>query len=144
MNQANTSISDQVQRAARALAQAVDRQALGPPVAFVYNPLSYAWTAHARYIERFATAAKEVIFLGMNPGPFGMIQTGVPFGEVAAVRDWLGIEETVSSPARMHPKRRIEGFGPPALGTLCPALRQAGRVFCPALRRQLLPAGVSR
>ena len=25
----------------------------------------------------------------MNPGPFGMVQTGVPFGEVEAVRSWL-------------------------------------------------------
>ena len=36
--------------------------------------------------------AKRVVFLGMNPGPFGMAQVGVPFGEVAAVRDWLRID----------------------------------------------------
>ncbi|MBU6174705.1 MAG: single-stranded DNA-binding protein, partial [Planctomycetes bacterium] len=48
--------------------------------------------------------------LGMNPGPFGMAQTGVPFGEIAAVRDWLEIEEKVAKPPKEHPKRPIEGF----------------------------------
>jgi single-strand selective monofunctional uracil DNA glycosylase len=46
----------------------------------------------------------------MNPGPFGMAQTGVPFGEIAAVRDWLGIHEPVDKPANEHPKRPIDGF----------------------------------
>jgi single-strand selective monofunctional uracil DNA glycosylase len=61
-----------------------------PPVTHVYNPLTYAWQ-RARGISGGASAAraKEVVFLGMNPGPFGMAQTGVPFGEVAAVRDWM-------------------------------------------------------
>ena len=61
------------------------------PVAFVYNPLDYAREAYAAYVERFAAGPKEAVFVGMNPGPFGMAQTGVPFGEVASVRDWLGI-----------------------------------------------------
>ena len=46
----------------------------------------------------------------MNPGPFGMVQTGVPFGEVTAVREWLGIREGVTPPRNQHPKRAIEGF----------------------------------
>ncbi len=51
-----------------------------------------------------------MVFVGMNPGPFGMAQTGVPFGEVAAVRGWLGIEAPVAKPTREHPRRPIEGF----------------------------------
>ena len=82
----------------------------GPPVACVYQPLEYAWEAHREYLERFANGKKRVVFLGMNPGPFGMVQTGVPFGEVAAVRDWLGITEPVGKPAEEHPKRPVEGF----------------------------------
>jgi single-strand selective monofunctional uracil DNA glycosylase len=39
-----------------------------------------------------------------------MAQTGVPFGEVAMVRDWLGIEGAVGSPPNPHPKRPVEGF----------------------------------
>ena len=81
-----------------------------PPVDRVYQPLDYAWRPHQRYLEKFATGNKRVLFLGMNPGPFGMVQTGVPFGEVAAVRDWLGIEEPVGKPTDEHPKRPVEGF----------------------------------
>ena len=79
-------------------------------VAFVYHPLDYAWKAHVQYIERFANAHREVVFLGMNPGPFGMAQTGVPFGEIAAVRDWMGIQTSIDTPEKTHPKRPIQGF----------------------------------
>ena len=81
-----------------------------PPVEFVYRPLEYAWDAHRIYLERFAAGPKRVLFLGMNPGPFGMTQTGVPFGEIAAVKDWMGIETAVGKPACEHPKRPVEGF----------------------------------
>jgi single-strand selective monofunctional uracil DNA glycosylase len=80
------------------------------PVTHVYRPLEYAWQPHANYLKSYGKGAKRVLFLGMNPGPFGMAQTGVPFGEVAAVRDWMGIEAPVRKPARQHPKRPIEGF----------------------------------
>ena len=76
----------------------------------VYNPLDYAWAAHREYLRRYANGRKRVVFLGMNPGPFGMVQTGVPFGEIAAVRDWLGIEVTFEPPASQHPKRPVTGF----------------------------------
>lgn len=82
----------------------------GDAVDTVYNPLEYAREPWRRYLERYVDAPREVVFLGMNPGPWGMAQTGVPFGEVAAVREWLQIEEAVGTPAREHPKRPIEGF----------------------------------
>jgi single-strand selective monofunctional uracil DNA glycosylase len=82
----------------------------GDPVACVYNPLEYAWRAHEAYLSRYGSGKKRVLFLGMNPGPFGMAQTGVPFGEIEAVRDWLGICEDVEKPLKEHPKRPIEGF----------------------------------
>ncbi|MEN9974276.1 MAG: hypothetical protein RLZZ282_282 [Verrucomicrobiota bacterium] len=81
-----------------------------PPVACVYHPLEYAWAGHQRYLERFGAGKKRVVFLGMNPGPFGMAQTGVPFGEVAAVRDWLGIDEPVGKPEHEHAKRPVDGY----------------------------------
>ena len=80
------------------------------PVAFVYQPLEYAWEPHKLYLEKFGEGGKRVLFLGMNPGPFGMAQTGVPFGEIAAVRDWMKIETEVGKPASEHPKRPIDGF----------------------------------
>lgn len=83
------------------------------PVAHIYHPLSYAWAAHEDYLRRFGNNRKRVVFLGMNPGPFGMVQTGIPFGEVAAVRDWLGIRATIEKPKGGHPKRPVLGFASP-------------------------------
>ena len=106
--------------AAQQLCAAVERLEFRTPVAHVYNPLKYAWPGYERYVRRFATSAKPVVFLGMNPGPFGMVQTGVPFGEIAAVRDWLGIEARVSKPAHEHPRRPVTGFA-------CPRSEVSGR-----------------
>lgn len=77
---------------------------------FWYNPLDYAWEAHLSYQGRALAGKPRVLFLGMNPGPFGMVQTGVPFGAKSAVRDYLGITGGVGRPEREHPKRPIEGF----------------------------------
>jgi len=98
-----------LQSAAR-LRDEVRRLRFGPPVSFVYNPLEYAWEPNALYWTRYGAGPKRVLLLGMNPGPFGMVQTGVPFGEVAAVRDWLRIEAPVGQPERMHPRRLVLGF----------------------------------
>ncbi len=98
-------------QAARRLSRAVDALRFAAPVTHVYNPLDYAARGHRSYLRRFGEGRKRAIFLGMNPGPFGMAQTGVPFGEVASVRDWMGIEEAVARPANEHPARPIEGFG---------------------------------
>lgn len=95
---------------AAALRDAAGSLKFAPPVAFVYNPLEYAWAPHQCYLSRFATSRKRVVLMGMNPGPFGMAQTGVPFGEIAAVRDWMGIDAPVGKPPREHPKRPVEGF----------------------------------
>lgn len=97
--------------AARELSESVTRLKFPPPVAFIYNPLDYAWPAHELYVRRFATGPRRVLFLGMNPGPYGMMQTGVPFGEIAAVRDWMGIITSIATPKRTHPKRPVDGFG---------------------------------
>lgn len=98
---------------ARELGEAVDELRFAPPVTHVYNPLDYAWPAHAQYLERFGAGRREVLLLGMNPGPWGMAQTGVPFGEVASVRGWLGIEAAVGRPRDEHPKRPVAGFACP-------------------------------
>jgi single-strand selective monofunctional uracil DNA glycosylase len=96
--------------AAADLARAVADLAFAPPVACVYNPLDYAWEPHAAYLDRWGRGRREVLLVGMNPGPWGMAQTGVPFGEVAAVRDWLGITGAVRRPVAEHPRRPVEGF----------------------------------
>jgi len=88
----------------------LDSMAFTKPVACVYNPLSYAWDLHRQYLERFGRGKKQVVLLGMNPGPFGMVQTGIPFGEVEAVRSWLGLRGKVKKPTVEHEKRPILGL----------------------------------
>jgi single-strand selective monofunctional uracil DNA glycosylase len=97
-------------RIAAALSRELRPLRFGPPVAFVYDPTDYARAPNRLYLRRFAARPREVVLLGMNPGPFGMTQTGVPFGEVALVRDWLGIEGPVGRPPAEHPKRPVTGF----------------------------------
>ncbi|HEV2318115.1 MAG TPA: uracil-DNA glycosylase family protein [Verrucomicrobiae bacterium] len=106
----DTKICRELVAAARELAVNAGRLAFGPPVTHVYNPLDYAWAAHELYLKKFARGPKRVVFLGMNPGPFGMAQTGVPFGEVTAVRDWLKISAKINKPVDEHGKRLIRGF----------------------------------
>lgn len=106
-------MSEELIESARRLRDAVGKLRFAPPVSHVYNPLDYAWAAHETYLRRYAGPGKRILFLGMNPGPFGMAQTGVPFGEIAAVRDWLGIEAKIGKPEIEHPKRPVLGFDCP-------------------------------
>ena len=96
--------------AARALSLDVGQLSFSAPVSHIYNPLEYAWAPHELYLKRFGANRKKVVFIGMNPGPFGMVQCGVPFGEIAAARDWMGIDAPVHKPSRENPKRPVEGF----------------------------------
>lgn len=81
------------------------------PADYVYSPLDYAWDSHKAYLEKYGLSGpKKVLFLGMNPGPFGMAQTGIPFGEVEIVRDWMGLERSVGRPEREHPSKKVLGF----------------------------------
>jgi single-strand selective monofunctional uracil DNA glycosylase len=106
--------------AALKLREALRPLRFAPPTACIYNPLDYAWAAHEAYLKRFGAGRKKVVLVGMNPGPFGMTQTGVPFGEIAAVRDWMGICEPVGRPEQEHPKRPVLGFD-------CPQSEVSGR-----------------
>lgn len=101
---------ESVLRAQRSLAREASKLRFEAPVACVYNPLEYAAEAAEAYVTRFLRAPIDALFLGMNPGPWGMVQTGIPFGEVGLVRDWMGIEASIGKPPREHPKRPVEGF----------------------------------
>ena len=92
----------------------------GPPVTHVYNPLVYARSAYDQYLSRFGQSPKEVVLVGMNPGPWGMSQTGIPFGNVESVTDWLKIQAPIGKPRKMHPKRMVTGFD-------CPRQEVSGR-----------------
>lgn len=109
-----------LEKAGLALSRKLDALHFAQPVAYVYNPFNYAWAAHMQYLQRYGQGRKKMLFLGMNPGPFGMVQTGIPFGEVAAVRDWLKLDLEVGRPTTEHPKRPVQGLN-------CPRSEVSGR-----------------
>ncbi len=118
-----TASSDVAERALTILSdlrEEVDRLRFAAPVTHVYNPLGYAWPAVQEYFRRHGDTPRRVLLLGMNPGPWGMAQTGVPFGEVRAVRQWLGLGARVGKPHVEHPRR-------PVLGLDCPRSEVSGR-----------------
>ena len=90
--------------------KALGKLSYGPPVSHCYNPLIYARNAYDQYLRKFAHYQPPVLLVGMNPGPWGMGQTGIPFGEVILTRDWMGIEDRVENPSNPHPKRPVQGF----------------------------------
>ena len=96
-------ISDQLSKSLRGLS-------FSQPVGYVYDPTDYAREPLFEYFMKYGQSSKKVILVGMNPGPWGMLQTGVPFGEVNIVRDWMGIEAPVRQPGKLHPKRPVDGF----------------------------------
>eukprot|EP00850_Spirogloea_muscicola_P003315 SM000013S26484 [mRNA] locus=s13:654903:657525:- [translate_table: standard] len=80
-----------------------------PPVTHVYNPMEYAREPLDKYVRRYGGRQVEAIWVGMNPGPFGMAQTGIPFGDPVLVRDFLQISGKVKKPSLIHPKRPVYG-----------------------------------
>ena len=91
-------------------AEKLNHLTFSEPITHVYNPLVYAWEAHKIYLEKLGSGSKKVFFLGMNPGPWGMAQSGVPFGEIRMVSKWMNIRTKIGKPNNEHPKRPIEGF----------------------------------
>lgn len=94
----------------RHLSDAIEKLSFTQPVSCVYNPLRYAREPYERYVRQYGAGPKEILLVGMNPGPWGMAQTGVPFGEIRSVRDWMHISGKVGAPPCLHPKRPIQGF----------------------------------
>ena len=113
-------------RIARALSRELAAVKPGAGVACTYDPIDYGWKAHAAYLA-LARPSPRALLLGMNPGPFGMVQTGVPFGEVQAAREFLGIDRGVRVPREQHPKR-------PVLGFACTRSEVSGRRFWGLMR----------
>ncbi|KAG8236076.1 hypothetical protein J437_LFUL016664 [Ladona fulva] len=105
------------------------------PVCYVYNPLEYASILHSMFVRKYCNSTKKVLFLGMNPGPWGMSQTGVPFGEISVVRDWLELDAPVGRPQREHPQR-------PVTGLACHRSEPSGRRFW-GLLRKICPSAIS-
>ncbi len=114
-------------QAADDLCRALEALRFEPPVTHIYNPLRYAREPYAAYLSAYGAGPKRTVLLGMNPGPFGMAQTGVPFGDPQVVREWLQCGGAVGKPELEHPKR-------PVLGLDCPRSEVSGTRFWGAVR----------
>ena len=76
-----------------------------------YNPLDYAWDAHVAFLRRMGGSGARTVILGMNPGPHGMGQMGIPFAATSVVRDLLGITGiVVGQPEIPNPRRPVIGL----------------------------------
>jgi len=106
----NNKLTKDLISAASVLSKTVNKMNFSRQAAWTYNPLDYAWEGHKAYLEMSGKSKKKVLFLGMNPGPWGMAQCGVPFGEIPAVRDWLKLSFEVRKPEKEHPSRPVEGL----------------------------------
>jgi single-strand selective monofunctional uracil DNA glycosylase len=102
---------DRMMAGLRAGSAALETHPWRAPVAMAYHPLDYAWGVHSAWLRRWGHQTGRIVLVGMNPGPFGMAQTGVPFGDIPSVRDWLELEGSVGRPDPEHPRRPVLGFG---------------------------------
>ncbi|MES2983432.1 MAG: uracil-DNA glycosylase family protein [Verrucomicrobiota bacterium] len=103
-------IARQLIQAGRELADELRPLKFSNPVTHTYLTVDYARAGYEAYLETFANSKKRTLLLGMNPGPYGMAQTGVPFGEISAVRDWMKLSPEIGKPSNEHPKRKISGM----------------------------------
>lgn len=104
-------VAERVLAAERALLERLRDATFASPITHVYNPLDYAWPAHAAYTRAYCGERKLALLVGMNPGPFGMVQTGVPFGDVSMCREVLQLAPIdIGRPRKVHPKRPVEGY----------------------------------
>lgn len=110
ISQSNSDLDNASTAIARTLAGSLQVLAF-PSASHVYNPLIYMWSAHREYLMQHGSRTDRILLVGMNPGPWGMAQTGIPFGHVSMVRDWLGIEKPLGGPLpNQHEKYPITGF----------------------------------
>ena len=80
-------------------------------VAHATNPLNYAWQHHEQFLRNWGGLGAKTLLLGMNPGPWGMAQSGVPFGSTDIAKNQLQIKPyKLTTPENAHPKRPIVGL----------------------------------
>lgn len=70
-------LAQQVHNMELQLSQKLLKLDYGPTVEYRYNPVEYAGAPHSKYLSMFCSGHRPLMILGMNPGPWGMSQTGV-------------------------------------------------------------------
>ena len=80
-------------------------------VSLIYDPMGLCLCDASGLLPNIRQFHQEkVVFLGMNPGPYGMVQSGIPFGEIAAVTEWLQLASTDSQTDERTPKATHHGL----------------------------------
>jgi single-strand selective monofunctional uracil DNA glycosylase len=69
-------------------------QSLAPRIAAstgwkIWNPGLYAASWHALFRKEYPASAGCILVFGLNPGPYGMAQTGIPFTDLKRLREHL-------------------------------------------------------
>lgn len=104
-------IATEIINSARRLTTSLNKlKFIEPPVEYFYNPLEYAFEPYEAYVKKYCNSPKPILFVGLNAGPDGMCQTGIPFGEINYVRDWLKVGGRVSPPAIQCPWKPVLGY----------------------------------
>ena len=103
-------VAERLITAGRVLGDELRPLQFSAPVSHTYLTTDYAGEGYESYLKKFGNSTVRVLMLGMNPGPYGMAQTGVPFGEISMVREWMGLVPNIKKPAKEHPKRPITGM----------------------------------
>merc|ERR1711936_687488 len=67
-------------------------------VKYILNPLDYALDPHINFLKKCLSGPRRVMFVGLNPGPWGMCQTGIPFGDVDQCKHFLNVTGHVLKP----------------------------------------------
>lgn len=70
-------LSDDFLHIADELNIALEQFRLPSLVDCIYNPTIYARYTFEMYIRKYCNTKKHIMYFGMNPGPWGMSQTGV-------------------------------------------------------------------
>jgi len=101
---------DKIIKLSNELSKQMDELTFSLPVKYVYNPLSYSFLTYLQYLNRINFNDVN-IYIGINPGPYGMSQTGIPFGDYYFVKNFLNIkkEKLLNLPLTHH-KKPIYGF----------------------------------
>lgn len=110
IDQSEPSVAERILTKEREVSTLLDDINYEDRIKYVYNPLKYAYELHANYVRKYCDGPKRILFLGINPGSYGMVQTGVPFGEVKIVTEWFKLDGKVDKPSVECPKRPVKGL----------------------------------
>ncbi|XP_073819638.1 uncharacterized protein isoform X2 [Musca autumnalis] len=78
-----------------------------------YNPVVHAAEIHCNYLQKYLDSPKRILFVGMNPGRYGALQTGIPFGNITTVKIGMGLKGRITPTPGQRGKIRIRGLEAP-------------------------------